>query len=678
MKEFSSLMYGGDYNPDQWPEETWSDDIRLMKEMNINTVTLPVFSWAKLQVSDDAYNFQWLDRIIQKLDKAGIGIILATPTAAQPAWMSKKYPDMLPVNSWGIKSRHGGRNNFCPNSPSYKIKSRNIAEKMVERYGSLSIIKLWHINNEYGSKCYCENCRLEFISWLKEKYKTLEELNRCWYTDFWSHTIYSWDEVEIPSNLTEILPGRLVDRDGTNFQSIAVDYNRFMSHNILNCFSNEAEVIKQHDPKALITTNIWGVAPPMDLFEVGKRVDIASWDNYPTSDSHPADSAFNHDVIRGVNNGNSFLLMEQTPNQQNWMTVNRLKRPGIMRLWSYQAIAHGSDSVLFFQIKQGLGGCEKYHAAMIPHAGHLDTRIGRELIDLGSELNKFDDLVDSRLPSKIGIIMDWDSWWALDYSSGPSVRLKYLDILKKYYRAFYNGGFQVDIINREADLKNYSIVLAPAFYMVSQKIAGDIQSFVQSGGTFLTTFMSGIVNENDLVYTGGYPGAFRDLLGLWVEEVDALNSGEENKIKLSDSIKYKNSEYDCGLICDVIRIESAEVLASYDKDYYRDSPAITVNEFGNGKAYYVGTDVDPDFLEQFCKSICSVADIEPLMVVPEGVEVSMREKGDDSFYFLLNHNESTVLVTLPEGEWIDLISSKQFSTSIQMEKFDVFILKKIM
>lgn len=669
-------MYGGDYNPDQWPEETWSDDLDKMDELAVNTVTLPVFSWSNLQIDDDTFNFQWLDRIMDQLEDRGIDVIMATPTAAQPAWMSKKYTDMLPVDAWGRKRKHGGRNNFCPNSPSYREMSGIMAGKMAERYGKYSNVKIWHINNEYGSRCYCENCRQAFISWLKGKYGTLEKLNRCWYTSFWSHNIYDWDEVEVPSNLSEILPGRLAGRDGTNFQIIAVDYSRFMTDSILDCLSNEQAEIKKHIPDAVVTTNIWGIATPLNLFEVGKRVDIASWDNYPSAEAAPWESAFNHDVVRGIKGGDPFLLMEQTPNQQNWMDVNTLKRPGIMRLWSYQAIAHGSDSVLFFQLKQGKSGCEKYHAAMIPHAGRLDTRIGRELIQLGKELKGMEEINGSRLSSSIGLIMDWDSWWALEYSSGPSVRLKYLDILKKYYGVLFEMGYQVDILSPESDFENYSIILAPLFYMVDEEVSERISSYVERGGTFVTSFMSGMVDKNDQVYPGGYPGAFRKLLGMWVEEVDALTEASSNNLVPEEKGTGAVDQYSCGLICDVIRNENAGVYARYGQDFYKGVPAVTVNRYGKGEAWYVGTDPNRIFLKELMGKVVDKCRIEPLMSVPSGVEVTKREKEGVSYYFLLNHNKSTIEVGLSEGSWLDMISGRVYESVINLAAYDVTVLKK--
>ncbi|MEJ6951436.1 beta-galactosidase [Natronospora cellulosivora (SeqCode)] len=679
MSSFKSkeILYGGDYNPDQWPREVWEEDIRLMKHYGVNTVTLPVFSWAKLQPAENEYNFDWLDDILGLLADNEIKVIMATPTAAQPAWMSKKYPDILPIDQSGKKMKHGGRVNFCPNSDSYRKFSTKIAAKMAKRYQNYSGLLLWHINNEYGGYCYCDNCRDAFRDWLKDKYKKIEELNKSWYTNFWGHTFYKWDEIEIPSELSEILPGRLGDRDGTNFQAIATDYKRFMSDSILECFINEKKVIKEYTPDIPVTTNIWGISDKLDLFKWAEHNDICSWDNYPTNKDKPGDIAFRHDVIRSLKDGSPFILMEQTPGQQNWQDYNALKRPGVMRLLSYQTIAHGADGILFFQWRQSKGACEKYHAAMVPHVGHENTRTGRELAQLGNEFKNLAEIVASTTKAEVGIIFDWPSWWSLEYSSGPSIDLKYPEQVQKYYRALYNQNISVDIIKPDADLSKYKIILAPVYYMVEDKAIKNINNFVENGGVFLTTFMSGMVDENDQVRLGGYPGAFRDLLGIWVEEIDALYPDMYNEIVLDKKIDNLNGKYKSKLICDVMHAREAEVIARFEKDYYQGQPAVTENSYGKGKAVYIGTDAEIKLLEGLIKYYCDKENVCPIMESPEGVEIAQRSKDGKNFTFVLNHNDLESELDLPEGNYLDLITNKTVSGTIKIAKKDVLILKEI-
>ncbi|HYH02560.1 MAG TPA: beta-galactosidase, partial [Bacillota bacterium] len=383
-----AIFYGGDYNPDQWPEEIWQEDLRLFQKANINIVTLPVFSWAKLQPAEDTYCFEWLDRILDLISAHGLYVCLATSTAAQPAWMSKKYPEMLPVDIDGRRRTHGGRVNFCPNNPKYRELSVRLARKMAQRYQHHPALLVWHINNEYGTYCYCENCAAAFRQWLKSRYGTIEELNRRWNLSFWGHTIYDWDEITPPSHLNEMWLDNsgAEPRERTCFQGISLDYNRFMSESSLACYLGEYRTIKEITPEIPITTNLMGTFKPLDYFRWSQHLDVVSWDNYPSAKDSPGAIALRHDLMRGLKNGQPFMLMEQTPSQQNWQPYNSLKRPGVMRLWSYQALAHGADTVMFFQLRRSFGACEKYHGAVIEHVGHENTRVFGECTQLGAEL----------------------------------------------------------------------------------------------------------------------------------------------------------------------------------------------------------------------------------------------------------------------------------------------------
>jgi len=678
FEKLSKIFYGGDYNPDQWDEDVWEEDIKLMKTLRVNTVTLPVFSWAKLQPSEDNFDFSWLDKAIGLLSKNDIFIIMATPTAAQPAWMSKKYPEMLITDIEGRKHKHGGRNNTCPNNKDYRRLSRLIAEKMAERYRDLPNLIMWHIHNEYRSYCYCKNCAEAFRTWLKKRYGSLEELNKRWNANFWGHTYYNWEEIEAPSYLTELWPSWIGKRDMTIFQGMAIDYNRFMSDSILDCYRNESDVIKKYTPDIPITTNFMGSHKPLDYFDWAKYIDIISWDNYPTNNLPVSNAAMRHDLMRGLKKGQPFFLMEQASNQVNWEPQNALKRPGVMRLLSYQAIAHGGDSILFFQWRQSRGACEKYHSAMVPHVGHLNTRVGRELTELGQELEKLGDkIVGSRTNSKVAMMLDWPNWWAVEFSTGPSEDLKYFNQLEKYHKAFYDLNISVDVINPSYDLSGYDIIIAPVLYMVKENVARAIEKFVEGGGTFITTFFSGMVDENDLIILGGYPGAFRKLLGLWVEEIDALYPDMSNKIVMKEKFpEMLKGEYDCKLICDVINTEGTKTLAVFGKDYYKGYPSLTENSYGKGKAVYVATDPEDDFIRDLMKHYCNEKALRSFIEPQKGVEVTQRVKGDKTFTFIFNHNSEKVTLTLPEGKYNSLLNGDVISGEVTILPKEVYILEK--
>ncbi|GKU24523.1 beta-galactosidase [Clostridium folliculivorans] len=669
------MFYGGDYNPDQWPEEVLEEDIRLFKKANINVVTLPVFSWAKLQPSEEVYDFQWLDRIMDKLAENDLYVCLATSTAAQPAWMSKKYPEMLPVDFDGRKRKHGGRVNFCPTSEIYKDMSTKLTRKLAERYKNHPGLLLWHIGNEYGNYCYCDHCEEEFRIWLKKRYGTIENLNKAWNMSFWGHTVYEFDEIVVPSGISEMWKDN--GRDRSNFQGISLDYHRFMSEAIFNCYLEEYKIIKEITPDLCVTTNLMGTFKPLDYFKWAEKMDVISWDNYPQLIDPMYVTALRHDLMRGLKDGKPFMLMEQTPSQQNWQPYNGLKRPGVMRLQSYQAVAHGADTVMFFQLRRSIGACEKYHGAVIEHVGHEDTRVFRECTKLGEELTILKDkIIDSRIEAKVAIVFDWENWWAVELSSGPTIELNYLKQIEKYYKAFHDKNISIDFVKSEADFSKYDVVIAPLLYMVKKGVADNIENFVENGGTFITTFFSGIVNENDLVTLGGYPGELRKVLGIWVEEIDALFPHMKNSIKVVNKSTNLSDEYSCGMLCDILHLEGAEALALYGSDFYKDFPVITENKFGKGKAYYIASDPEELFINDFIQQVCNEKNISSNFENIEGVEITERVKGDCKYIFILNHNEYSVEIKLDKNVYVDLLTGEKKLGLVTIDSKDLLILEE--
>ena len=656
-EKLPKIWYGGDYNPEQWSDSgIWEEDIRMFKLAGIDVATLNVFSWALNQPDEDTYNFDWLDETIDRLYKNGIYTCLATSTGAHPAWMAKRYPDILRVDYHGRKRKFGGRHNSCPNSPTYRKYSQLMAGKLGERYKDHPAVLIWHVSNEYGGYCYCENCEAAFRVWLQKRYGSLEKLNQAWNTRFWGHTFYAWDEIVAPSELSEEWAG-----NRTNFQGISLDYRRFQSDSLLECYIIESDELKKHTPHTPVTTNLMGTYPELDYFAWAKHMDVVSWDNYPAIDTPVSMTAMVHDLMRGLKSGQPFMLMEQTPSQQNWAPYNTLKRPGVMRLWSYQAVGRGADTVMFFQLRRSIGACEKYHGAVIEHVGHENTRVFREVAELGSELQQLSDrIIDARVDAKVGIIYDWENRWAVELSSGPTIALKYVDEVYKYYDALFKMNIQTDMIGTDEDLDKYDVVIAPVLYMVKPGFAQKVEAFVQKGGTFLTTFFSGIVNESDLVTIGGYPGELRKLLGIWAEEIDALLPDKSNSIVMKRSVGSLKGSYDCGLLCDLIHLEGAEAVAEYGKDFYKGMPVVTVNRFGAGQAWYVASSPEGAFLEGLLAQICADKGITPpLKQAVPGLEVSSRTSKDDArILFLLNHNEESVTAELADGisAYKDLLS----------------------
>ncbi|MGB8452519.1 MAG: beta-galactosidase [Anaerocolumna sp.] len=667
------IPYGGDYNPEQWTPEVWDEDMRLLKLADIDIVTINVFNWASIQKDEETYDFSGLDQIVEKVTKEGMNICMGTSTAVHPAWMAKNYPDVLRTEWNGMRRKFGGRHNSCPNSPAYQKYSALLAEKLAKRYQGQKNIIAWHVNNEYGGRCYCENCEKAFRTWLRRKYKKLEMLNHEWNTPFWGHTFYDWDEIVIPNALSEEF-----GENRTMFQGISLDYARFCSDSLLENYKAESAAIKKHIPDAMITTNLMGTYKFLDYQKWGEYMDFISYDNYPGNEESPAYIAMKHDLMRSLKQGKPFALMEQTPSVSNWLPNNSLKRPGVLRLWSYQAVAHGVDTVMYFQMRRSPGACEKYHGAVIDHVGNENTRVFREASELGKELVQLgDSVIGSRFQTKAAIIFDWDNWWAVEYSAGPNQNLKYLDEIYHYYEAFHQNHIPVDLIACKDDFTKYNIIVAPLLYMIKPGVAEALEEYVNCSGTLVTTFFSGYVNENDYVTVGGYPGELRKLLGIWVEEIDSLPQDKLNHFL------YKGKQYPAGMLCDLLHPEGAGSIAVYEEDFYQGMPVLTCNEYGKGKAYYVATRSDIHFYSAFIKDVCMEAGVSPLIEmnddrVSSGLEVTVREKDGTRLWFLLNHNDKTVQVKAPAAGK-DLLSGHTYSSgdTIHMKAYGVEIISEM-
>jgi beta-galactosidase len=654
------IWHGGDYNPEQWPPETWDADMELMQQCHFNVATVGVFSWVSLQPEEDRFTFEWLDTILDKLHAAGRYVCLATPSAAQPAWMSRRYPDVLRAGETGVRNHHGGRVNFCPNSPNYRRLAVNMATRLAERYGQHPALLIWHVSNEYGGACFCENCAAAFRDWLRQKYGGLDEINRRWWTPFWSHTYTEWEQIEPPYANGERL---------THGQTI--DYRRFQSDSMLECFKLERDALRAITPDLPITTNMMGTYPHLDYRAWAKEVDVVSWDCYPWPSANPSDIAFLHDLNRGLKDGQPFMLMEQTPSSQNWQPVNALKRPGVLRLWSYLALAHGADTAMYFQWRRGRGGCEKFHGAVVEHGGRSDTRVFREVGALGAELARLGDTtLGAATPARVAILFDWNNWWALDSAIGPIKDKAYVATVRKHYGALWRRNIPVDVVFSDSDLSGYDLLIAPMLHMVKPGLAERVEALVARGGTFVTTYFSGVVDECDLAFEG-YPGPLRRVLGMRVEEIDALYEGQINHIVMADG----SGSYACARLCDIIHSEGAHVYATYGDDFYAGTPAVTEHRFGDGWAYYLASDPEDRFLDTFYGRLLAAYSTTPALKTPPGVEVAPRQTERHDLLFILNHNRDEATIGLPAGaRYADLLHGQEVAGQLTLGGYDVRIL----
>ena len=665
-KFFDRILFGGDYNPNQWPKEIWEEDIRIFKKASINSATVNVFSWAKIQPSENCYDFEELDQIIEKLSTEGFDIVLATSTAALPAWMFKKYPEVARTDYDGRHHKFGQRHNACPNSLVYQKYAERLATKLAERYGENPQVTCWHINNEYGGECYCDNCEKAFRVWLKDKYHTIEALNKAWNMEFWGHTVYEWDEIVLPNALSEG-----IGYDKTAFAGISIDYRRFNSDSLLKNYMMERDAIRKIDPTTPITTNLMGTFKGLDYFKWAKEMDLVSWDNYPSYNTPWSLVAMTHDLMRGLKQ-QPFMLMEQTPSQQNWQPYNSLKKPGQMRAQSYQTIAHGADTIQYFQLRRSIGACEKFHGAVIEHVGHEDTRVFRETAALGAELAQLSDIIGTQTQAQVAVIFDWDNYWALEYTSGPTVDLKYVEQIHRYYRYFYEQNIAVDLVPVDADLSKYKLVAAPVLYMIKEGMQERLTDFVKQGGALLTTYMSGIVDQSDNVHLGGYPGPLRELAGIWVEEIDALAPEQSNGVSLVNEEITGTSN----LVSDLIHLENAEALAHYTSNFYAGMPAVTKNTFGDGTVYYFGGQLEDQLQDQLFKMIVEETGITPVIEEATKLEIACRENAEAKFFVIINfHEEAQPLPEMFVGK-TDLLTGEVLSSEMMLTQYTTYIVKE--
>ncbi|MEU0897971.1 beta-galactosidase [Streptomyces massasporeus] len=629
------IRYGGDYNPEQWPREVWDEDHGLFIRAGIDTLTVGVFTWSVTQPAANTYDFTVLDRILDRAAAQGRRVCLATGTAALPPWLATGHPEVNRTDFEGRRHRYGQRHTFCPGSPAYREHATALASRLAERYADHPALLAWHINNEYGGACYCDLCAEAFRQWLRNRHDTLDALNDAWWTTFWSHRYTDWDQIEPPNALTEHWRGP----DHTAFQGITLDYLRFTTDALLGCFLAEKEAIRAHDPDTPVTTNFMGLYRPLDYHRWAPHLDFASWDNYPPLDAPPTRPALAHDLMRGLKDGAPFWLMEQTPSTTACRDVNPLRRPGELRLATYQAIAHGADAALYFQMRASRGACEKYHGAVIGHAGRDDTRVFREVAELGRELEMLGDrTLGARTPARTALLFDWDSWWALEISDGPSRLIKYPDVVHTYYRAAREAGADVDVLPQTADLTPYDVVLAPALHMVKGDLAARLESVAARGGTVLATFLSGRVDEHDRAFLTDVPGPLAPLMGVRVDEWDARPP------EFVQPVPELGTE--ARLVFEIVLPRGAEPVATYGTDFYAGTPAVTRNRYGDGEGWYVATALDQPGVGEVVRRILTRHDLLGPYADHPAVETATRVAPDGTrLLFLLNHSPEPAHLT---------------------------------
>ncbi|MDR1635793.1 MAG: beta-galactosidase [Treponema sp.] len=633
---FPHVLHGGDYNPDQWiqwKDTIWKEDMRLAKLAGINSLSVGIFAWAALEPREGEYHFEWLDEVMNMLAENGMIAVLATPSGARPGWMSRKYPEVLRVNEYRRRNLHGGRHNHCLSSPLYREKTQAINTALAERYHNHPALGVWHISNEYSGECHCPLCQERFRDYLKEKYGSLEALNEAWWTAFWSHSYSDWAEVESPSPMGE-----------TNTHGLNLDWKRFTTEQFVDFYLHELGPLKRITPHVPCTTNLMGTYPGIDYFRLAEALDVASWDSYPqwTGTEKDIETAiqfsFKHDLTRSLK-AKPFMLMESSPSATNWRPVAKLHRPNVHMLQSMQALAHGADTVQYFQFRKGRGASEKFHGAVVDHQGTENTRVFRDVAAVGRRLKGLDGIVGASTPAKTALIFDWHVRWALDDIKGLlQSKNNYEQTVIEHYRVFWKQGIPVDVIDSVRSLEGYDLVIAPMLYLLRDGAAESIGNFVKQGGTFVATYVTGYVNQTDLCYQGGFPGPLKEVLGIWCEEIDALYPGESN------SIEWQGKSYRACDFCELVHSRGAEVLGVYGSDFYAGRPALTVNSYGKGKAYFIGARTPVEFLDDFYRLLGKEKNIPRALdaELPEGITAQLRTDGKTDYTFVLNFTPKTV------------------------------------
>ena len=665
--QLKGLAHGGDYNPDQWLSypDIFTQDIDAFKKAGINCVSLGIFSWASYEPTEGEYHFEWLQHVMDTLYENGIYTILATPSGARPAWLDKKYPECMRVDAYGIRNHHGDRHNHCMSSKIFREKLNNINTLLAQRFAKHPGLIMWHISNEMGGECFCPECIAKFQEWLKAKYHNdINELNHAWWTTFWSHKFSCFEEIEPPFYNGE-----------TSILGLNLDWKRFTSWNMTDCMKSEIEAVKAYNPDIPVTANLMNFFNGLDYREMAKDIDYVSWDSYPrfhndfeTFDTTMRELACSHALFRGLKPDRPFMLMECTPSLVNWQSHNKLKRPGVMRLQALQTIATGSDTVQYFQLRKSRGSFEQFHGAVIDHAG-IDNRVFREVAQIGADLKKLSPVAGTSLKADVAILFDWDNRWAIQDMKGMIYdNKKYERVVIEGWREFNRAGAEIDLISYNDDFSKYKVIYAPMLYILRPEVAKALTEFVKNGGQLLCTYMTGYVNETLLAHLGGFPGeGLSDLFGLYSEELDTLFPSDRNHIKFEDG---KVCEvYDC---CEVLKIKDAQVLATYTEDFYKDTPAVTVKNYGKGNAYYYAARVSAADMVPLFRQMCADAGVV-LENLPETVTHHVRYGEEGTYHFYLNISNQPAECEVVKG--VDLLTDNAVCGKTSLEPYGVVVVK---
>ena len=631
------LAFGGDYNPEQWPESVWQEDVRLMREAGVTLVSVGIFSWALLEPSPGTYDFGWLDRLLDLLHEHGIRVDLGTPTVVPPVWFYRAHPEALPVTAEGVRYEFGSRAAICHSNDDYRRAAASITRKLAERYGDHPALAMWHVHNEYGvpvSACYCTSCAAHFRRWLATTYGTVDAVNEAWGTAFWGQRY---------GDLEDINPPRLTPAAVNPAQ--ALDYKRFADATMRENFRMERDILHRLSPGVPVTTNFMTAlsqCDSVDYWAWGREIDLVTNDHYLITDGRRThvNLAMAADLTRSVAGGAPWLLLEHSTSGVNWQLRNPAKAPGQMARNSLAHVARGSEGALFFQWRQSRRGAEKFHSAMVPHGG-TDTRVWREVVELGASVEALSEIRGTRTEADVAMLWDWHSWWAQNLDWRPSVDHEARERADAFYEALYDRHLTVDFAHPEADVSRYPLVVVPALYLMTEAAGRNLEAYVENGGTLVVSYFSGIVDEHDAVHEGAYPGPLRDVLGLTVEEFSPLLPGERVRVTGPDG-----TELAADVWTEFVVPRGAETVLTYADGLAAGLPAVTRHRLGEGTAWYVSTRLGADGLDALLGRAGEDARLAPRADLPRDVEVVRRTGASGTYLFAVNHTGSDVKVPL--------------------------------
>ncbi|GIE75324.1 beta-galactosidase [Actinoplanes philippinensis] len=622
------LEFGADYNPDQWPREVWDDDVRAMREAGVTIVSLAIFSWARLEPRDGEYDFAWLDEVMDLLHAGGIAVDLATATASPPPWLTRKHPEILPVTRTGETLWPGGRQHWRPTSPVFREYALRLAGELAGRYAAHPALVAWHVSNELGCHNvydYSDDAAAAFRHWLRARYGTVEALNQAWATAFWSQR---YDDFE------EVLPPRLAASYPNPTQQL--DFKRFSSDALKDHLIAERDLLRRFTPDVPVTTNfmVMGETKGMNYADWAAELDFVSNDHYVLPGPQARDElSFSANLTGNIAGGRPWFLMEHSTSAVNWQPVNVAKKPGELERDSLTHVAHGADAVCYFQWRQSRAGAEKYHSAMLPHAG-TDSDVFRDVAALGERLRQLAPIAGShRARAAVGIVFDWESWWVAEHDSHPTERLRYRQEALDWYTALLDAGIRVDVLPAGGPLEEYRMLIAPILHVVPAALAGRLRDWVNGGGHLVTTYFSGIVDENDHVWLGGYPGALRELLGIRIEEFGPLLDHESAELDNGTTGTIWTDRID-------VTGDGVEVLARYKTGDHAERAAVTRRRVGPGSAAYVSTRLGPDGIGALLPGLLGPAGVRSELPAGLGGRVELAVRGDH--WFLINRTDEPV------------------------------------